>query len=302
MVLLFILGLGLIAAAIVLAVRVVAFSQVRIASQVKQIDTYGFHGAVVIPGGLEELPSQGPFDAAGRWLSKVLPSVPMLERRELLAAGMYDVTPEHLHGLRVVGAIGAPALFVGLFALGGSLSGLMVIVAIGVGAMLWLWPTARIRSRGQKRLDRIDRDLPELIDVLIATIEAGLGFGGSLQLVAQRFDGPLGDELRLTLQEQQMGLSVGDSLGHLLERAETPSTRSFVKTIRQGDALGVSIGSMLRNLAVETRQRRRARAREKAQRAPIKLLFPLVFLIFPSMLLVLMYPMINNIVTSLNGS
>src|SRR6185437_2620075 len=136
--------------------------------------------------------------------------------------------------------------------------------------------------RAQRRMDQVDRDLPELIDLLTATIEAGLGFAGSLQLVAERFDGPLGQELRLTLREQNMGLSTENALNHMLERCDTPSVRAFVRAVSQGDALGVSIGAMLRNLAAETRKRRRQHANEQVQKAPVKMLFPLVFMVFPA--------------------
>jgi tight adherence protein C len=138
-----------------------------------------------------------------------------------------------------------------------------------------------------------------LIDLLLATIEAGLGFAGSLQLVADRFDGPLGQELRLTLHEQSMGLSTERALSNLLERCDTPSVRAFVRAISQGESLGVSIGAMMRNLARETRKRRRQAANEKVQKAPVKMLFPLVFMIFPALLIVLLYPAIHQVLTQL---
>ena len=151
------------------------------------------------------------------------------------------------------------------------------------------------------RVDRVDRDLPELIDLLIATVEAGLGFAGSLQLVADRFEGPLGQELRLTLREQNMGLSTERALGNLLERCETPSVRAFVRAVSQGEALGVSIGTMLRNLAAETRKRRRQSANEQVQKAPVKMLFPLVFMVFPALLIVLLYPAVHQLLQQLGG-
>jgi tight adherence protein C len=98
-----------------------------------------------------------------------------------------------------------------------------------------------------------------------------------------------------------MGLSTENALQNMLARCDTPSVRSFVRAIIQGDTLGVSIGSMLRNVASETRKRRRALARERAQRAPLKLLFPLVLLIFPAMLLILMFPAAYGIVHALGG-
>jgi tight adherence protein C len=150
-------------------------------------------------------------------------------------------------------------------------------------------------------MDRVDRDLPDLIDLLIATLEAGLGFAGSLQLVADRFSGPLGEELRLTLREQNMGLSTEDALSNLLHRCETPSVRSFARAVSQGESLGVSIGTMMRNLAAETRKRRRQAANEKVQKAPVKMLFPLVFMIFPALMIVLLYPAVHQVLQQLGG-
>ena len=125
-----------------------------------------------------------------------------------------------------------------------------------------------LRRKVQRRFDTIEATLPELIDVLVLTVEAGLGFNASMQLASGRMRGPLGDELRLTLQEQQLGLSTPAALTNLMTRCDTPSMRSFVRSVSQGEALGVSIGTILRNLADEMRKRRRAHAEERAQKAP----------------------------------
>src|SRR5207244_12794596 len=110
-----------------------------------------------------------------------------------------------------------------------------------------------------------------------------------------------GGELRLTLQEQDMGLSMHEALGNMLSRCETASMRSFVRSVLQGETLGVSIGAIMRNLAMEMRKRRRQAAEERAQKAPIKMLFPLVFLIFPAMFIVLLYPAIHSFGQAFGG-
>jgi tight adherence protein C len=150
-------------------------------------------------------------------------------------------------------------------------------------------------------MDQVDRRLPEMIDVLTATVEAGLGFAGSLQLVAGRFDGPLGEELRLTLHEQSMGLSSEQALANFVDRCDTPSVRAFARAVTQGESLGVSIGTMMRNLATETRKRRRQLVREQMMKAPVKMLFPLIFLIFPSLFLVLLFPAAYNLIHALGA-
>jgi tight adherence protein C len=156
-------------------------------------------------------------------------------------------------------------------------------------------PLVIVRRKARLRLVQVDRGLPDLVDLLVVTVEAGLGFSGSLRVAADQFTGPLGDELRLTLQEHAMGLSMSDALVHLLGRVDTPSMRSFVRAVIQGESLGVSTGTIMRNVAVDMRKRRRADAEERSRKAPVKLIFPLVFLIFPSMFIVLLLPAVFSV-------
>jgi tight adherence protein C len=172
---------------------------------------------------------------------------------------------------------------------------------VASGALGWWVPSQFVKDRAKRRLTEIDYELPELIDLLVVTIEAGLGFVGSLQMAAKRLTGPLGDELRLTLQEQNMGLSINEALHNTMLRADTPAMRSFVRSVTQGERLGVSIGQIMRDLATEMRRRRKQSAEERAQRAPIKILFPLVFLIFPAMFIVLLGPALMQFVHAIGG-
>ena len=114
--------------------------------------------------------------------------------------------------------------------------------------------------------------------------------------------GPLAEELRLAVHEQNMGLDVEDALANMAARADTPSMRSFVRSIIQGETLGVSIGKIMRDLALEMRKRRRQVAEERAQKAPTKMLFPLVLLIFPAMFVVILGPAAIQIMRSLSGT
>lgn len=292
------IGLVLLATSAGLLTRAAGLPRLRISSQLRQIETYGFHASGA--------PSSGERSAArlnriaesiGRSVRGHGPFAPV-EARALRAAGMYNITPDRFHGYRVIASLGMPGvLFLDfVFASAGAST---LVLPVAFAGISWLAPVMVVKSRGRRRMDKLDRELPELIDVLIATVEAGLGFAGSLQLVANRFDGPLGEELRLTLHEQSMGLSTEHALTNLLERCDTPSLRAFARAIMQGEALGVSIGTMLRNLAVETRKRRRQAAREQIMKAPVKLLFPLVFLIFPALLIVLLYPAAVNLMNAL---
>jgi tight adherence protein C len=122
-----------------------------------------------------------------------------------------------------------------------------------------------------------------------------------MQMASGRVGPPLGQEIQLTLQEQSMGLSIQEAMLNMLARVDTASMRSFVRSIVQGEALGVSIGQIMRDLAQEMRRRRRAVAQEKAQKAPIKILFPLILLIFPAMFVILLGPALKMFLDALGG-
>jgi tight adherence protein C len=147
-----------------------------------------------------------------------------------------------------------------------------------------------VKRRARARGERIDLDMPDLIDMLVATVEAGVAFSSSLQMTAKRLRGPLAEEVRLTLQEQSMGLGLNQALNNMVERQNTPSVRAFVRSLIQGEQLGVSIGQTLRNLSTEMRVLRRQLAEERAQKAPVKLVFPVVLLIFPALFVVTLGP------------
>jgi tight adherence protein C len=292
-----ILGLLFLAVCVVGLVRVITAPRARAMQRVAEIEAYGSSAqpALAASGLPTEASTSGLSDLAGRIGGVVVRRFGGVSeahlRAELMAAGMYGVSPRTLLGYRVLAAIMFPALILVLLS-GSALSVLLALAMIGLG---WMVPLMIVRRRARRRIDQIDRALPDLVDLLVVTVEAGLGFSGSLRVAADQFSGPLSDELRLTLQEQAMGLAMSDALVHLLHRAETPSMGSFVRSVIQGESLGVSTGTIMRNLAVEMRKRRRKAAEERAQKAPIKLLFPLVFLIFPTMFIVLLLPAVFSL-------
>jgi len=165
----------------------------------------------------------------------------------------------------------------------------------------WLTPGFVVQRRAEARLYRVDRAMPELIDLLVVTVEAGLSLAAAIQLAGERMRGPLGEELRIVIQEQRMGLTPVQALENMVGRCPTPAVESFVRAMMQGQVLGFSVGQILRSLAVEMRKRRRARAEQQAQKAPIKMLFPLIFMIFPAMFIVLLGPAIVSILHALKG-
>lgn len=209
-------------------------------------------------------------------------------RRRLLAAGIYDTSAASFLGYRMLVTAGAGSSL-GFLAVASPGPFTILSVVVGV-ALAWRAPLIVVERRAKDRMALVDRDLPELIDLLVVSVEAGMGLTAALQMTSSRMSGPLGVELRFMLQEQSMGLTSAQSLDKLLDRCETASVRSFVRSLQQGERLGVSIGGILRGLSGEMRLRRRQAAEERAQKAPVKILFPLIFLIFPALFVVLLGP------------
>jgi tight adherence protein C len=223
-------------------------------------------------------------------------------RAQLQAAGMYTTNPRKFMGYRLLLAIFLPAVWLWL-ATTGSLDGFRTFLGFAFALALgWLGPMVLVRRRARLRLEKVDYGMPELIDLLVTMVEAGVGFSGALQLAANRIGGPLGDELRLVVQEQNMGLGTSEALSNMVTRAATPATRSFVRSLIQGETLGVSIGKIMRDLALEMRKRRRQVAEERAQKAPTKILFPLIFLIFPALFVVILGPPALQVISALGGN
>jgi len=290
---LMLLGVLLAAAVAGLIAHAIALPRLRALERVDQIGAYGFAGEA--PMAEAPKPLTGSVQRfvvnVGAFFGSRLGGLGGSDlRRELVAAGLYNVSPAMIVGYQVLCAIGLPTLFLWTASTAGLSGGTALMGTVVMLLLGWLGPITIVRRRARQRLERIDYELPELVDVLVVTVESGLGFAGSMQLAAQRFSGPLGEELRLALQEQSMGLSNDEALANMLQRADTDGMRSFVRSVRQGEALGVSIGQIMRNLADEMRKRRRAAAEARAQKAPIKILFPLVALIFPAIFVVLLAP------------
>jgi tight adherence protein C len=307
MVLLLIIGVALTGLACATLFRVVVWpnAATRSAGVPKRVEAYGFEKGSEQkeenPGGV-----RGKLDEVATKLGSVVGDRSKDRsneriQKDLLAAGLYRVTPGRFAGYRILCTVGLSLMFIWLGASAGFAPAVIVLLTAFFGFVGWWLPARILRERASRRLAEIDYTLPELIDLLVVTIEAGLGFVGSLQTANTRLTGPLGEELRLTLQEQTMGLSIQEAMLNMLARCDTPSMRSFVRSVVQGERLGVSIGQIMRDLAHEMRRRRYATAQERAQKAPIKILFPLVLLIFPAMFVILLGPAMFLMVRALSG-
>jgi tight adherence protein C len=289
MVIFLLLGLALTGLAVVLGVRTLAFDQLRRRATLAQIDAYGFrHGET------EARPRQSPRELANHAATAVgnlaLRWQDDRRQRNLVAllrrAGHYRTRPETFLGYRILAATLLPLFWLLLLLNGGAFGVKALLIICMVAVLAWILPKFVLERRATKRLQQVDREMPELVDLLVTTVEAGVGFASALQLVARRVEGPLGQELRLALQEQNMGMTIEHALEHMLHRIDSASVRAFVQAILQGQKLGVSIGKILRDLAVDMRKIRRQAAEERAQKAPTKILFPLVILILPALMIV----------------
>ncbi|UTI65893.1 type II secretion system F family protein [Paraconexibacter antarcticus] len=257
--------------------------------RVREIELYGYTAPAVAPSAAKPMTARALAQAIGDLVGRRFGTEgDSRVRREILAAGLYKLTPRALVGYQVLAA--SLGLVYGIFFdvipnLSGPFFDSLILAVVG-----WLIPITYVRRTGRLRLDRIERALPDVIDLVVVSVESGQGFAQAMSTAADRTPGPLGEELRLTLQEQRFGLPMDKALENLNARADTPNMRSFVRGVVQGERLGVSIGQIMRNIAREMRLRRRAAAEERAQKTSVKILFPLVFLILPSLFIVLLVP------------
>jgi tight adherence protein C len=190
-------------------------------------------------------------------------------------------------GLKVAGlaALSGLTLFFSL-AGGASLPALAVYTA-GAGSFGYVLPNILVYNVGQKREELMQRALPDALDLLTISVEAGLGFDAALMHVAKNTTGPLAQELSRLMQEMQLGVGRAEAMRAVAERSTIKDLKSFCLAMVQADQLGIPIGRVLRVQSKEMRVKRRQRAEEKAQQVPVKIMIPLVLFIMPCLLLVI---------------
>jgi len=211
--------------------------------------------------------------------------------KKLLLAGLAST----VRAEEFVTAQAALTLFMGLAAAGIVLlthpaSNKAILFLVLLPTMGALFPAAWLNRKVSERKQMILRDLPDTLDLLAISVEAGMGFEGALEVVCQNFTSPLADEFSRTLREMELGLPRRDAFQNLKRRTEVPELSNFVLALLQADALGIPIGRVLKTQAAEMRNKRRQWAREKAGKLPVKIMFPLVVFIFPAVLVIVLGP------------
>jgi tight adherence protein C len=233
---------------------------------------------------------------AARGLGNLLPKTLISGvERKLITAG----EPMNIQGfLTMVLVSTAAAVGFGLlivFVMGSSV-GLTQVGIFGVLAFVGFYlPFYIVNSRAKQRQHAIVKSLPDAFDLITTCVEAGLGLDAALSRVAEKVQGPFAQELSRSLREIALGKTRRDALKELGDRTQVPDLMQFTNAVIQAEAMGSSIGQVLRVQSDQLRVRRRQRAEEQAYKAPVKMLFPLVMCIFPTLFIVILGPAIITI-------
>jgi len=190
------------------------------------------------------------------------------------------------------------ALLFGVLLLAGRPSTPLVVLVLVVTAVAYMAPDLVLYGRGQERQAAIGLELPDTLDQMMIAVEAGLGFEAAMARAGENGKGPLAQELVRTLQDMRVGLSRKEAYRALGERTSVPDLRTFVRSVIQADAYGISISGVLRTQAQEMRLKRRQRAEEKAMQIPVKVLFPLMLCILPVLFIAVLGPTVLSIAAS----
>ena len=221
-----------------------------------------------------------------------------LQHRLEVAGRPYGWTVVDFLGIRILAGILTAAIFFLLLGFGDAGTLVRIGLTVVMGILGYYLPILWLRYRIRSRQSELMRALPDGLDMLNICVGAGLGFDAALTRIGERWRTALADEFNRVVIEIRLGKTRAKALTDLAERTEVPEIENFVATIVQADQLGVSIAKVLRAQAEQMRIIRRQRAEEQARQATIKLLFPLVFLIFPALLAVLLGPAVPQIINT----
>jgi len=238
---------------------------------------------------------------AGKVISSITRLTPLdlygrVNRLIVLAGNPPALTAERIVAFKIVFAIvglGVGLMLSPLLPFTGFLLKVGTVVLFTL--MGYTLPSATVAARASKRQKEIRKALSDTMDLLTISVEAGLGFDAALGQVVRNVPGPLSEEISRMLQEMQIGVTRTEALRHLTDRTEVSELDGFVLSMIQADKYGVGIAKVLRAQALELRQKRRQRAEETAQKVPLKLLFPMIFMVLPALFIVILGPGIIKI-------
>ena len=242
--------------------------------------------------------------AVERWAARVRRVTPVgrieaLERRILLAGTPRSWTIERVLAAKL--ALGLLGLAFGLLRLFGAPGALSLLIAIGAPVIGWFAPDGLLGGRADRRQTAIRRSLPDTLDQVTISVEAGLGFDAALARAGRSGKGPLAEELVRTLQDVQAGMSRREALYRLNGRTDVEELQHFILAVVQAESYGVPIAQVLRVQSAELRVKRRQQAEERAAKMPVKILFPVVLCILPTIFIVLLGPAAIRIANTLGG-
>jgi tight adherence protein C len=213
-------------------------------------------------------------------------------RKRLSAAGSplgWDV--DRVLATKVLGALAGVAVSVLTSPIALSFGKVQLVGALIFFVLVGFFaPDMVLYQLGYNRADRMRKELPDALDLLTISVEAGLAFDAAMSQVARQTEGPLAEEFFRVLQEMQIGMGRTDAFRAMAERTEVDDVRTFVTALVQADAFGIPIANVLRVQAKEMRVKRTQRAEEQAQKVPVKILFPLIFCILPTLFIVVIGP------------
>jgi tight adherence protein C len=224
-----------------------------------------------------------------------------IRKRLDVAGNPVGWTVERVQAGKVIGAIVMFLVMTAFTALIAPSLTVRIVLIVGATAAGWLGPNFYLYQKVYDRSKRMQRDLPDAIDLMTISVESGLAFDAAVQQVARNTEGPLADEFSRVLREMQIGQGRAEALRGLAERTQVDDLKSFVTAMVQADSFGIPIANVLRIQSSEMRVKRRQRAEEQAQKVPVKITVPLIFCILPTLFIAVMGPAVIHIMDSFSG-
>jgi tight adherence protein C len=292
----------LVAGAAYFALQALTVQKKQVATSLRRARTYGGHSLREAELG-KSMGDRVVGPASQRLAAVALRMTPKgsLEetRKKLSGAGMTRANPTSY--------LAAKAVFAGLFAFlgivmlfsGGAQAALLVGFGGVAGAFVFPDYFLSVKTRGRK--EALVAQMPDVLDLLTVSVEAGLGFDAAIVKVCERMHGPLVEEFRIVMHEMRIGESRAKALKSLADRIDMPEVTTFARAIIQADQLGISLGKILRVQGQDIRYRRQMAAEEKAMKAPVKMLFPTAVFIFPAMFIVVLGPAMISLLSLFSG-